>query len=152
MCLVLDKSGDLIVSKKSEVVDLVTEAHNLALKTRFIQSGVLKKYLSAAEAASSKLSNEISSPKHGSTDALEDIGEDLVQVVLEKKFVDNRHLLLNDQNGSFNSLDDERLCFGELDRCLLPVLFYDFKLKKRRKKFLLPVLTRAAFAYSFDAR
>lgn len=109
MCLVLDKSSDLIVSKKSEVVDLVTEAHNLAL--------------SAAEAASSELSNEISSPKHGSTDALEDIGEDLVQVVLEKELVDNRHLLLNDQNGSFNSLDDKRLCFGELDRCLLSVLF-----------------------------
>jgi len=83
MCLVLDKVGDLVVSKKSEIVDLVAEAHNLAL--------------SAAEASSCKLSNEISSPKHGSSDSLEDIGEDLVQVILEEELVYNRHLLLNDQ-------------------------------------------------------
>lgn len=83
MCLILDKSGDLIVSKKSEVVDLVTEAHNLALKSRLNIDDISNKYLSAAEAASSELSNEISSPKHGSTNALEDVGEDLVQVILE---------------------------------------------------------------------
>jgi len=36
MCLVLDKVGDLVVSKKSEIVDLVAEAHNLALKKMFV--------------------------------------------------------------------------------------------------------------------
>jgi len=93
VCLVLDKVGDLIVSKKSEVVDLVSEAQDLAL--------------SAAEATSSDFTDEISSPKHGSADALEDVGEDLVQVILEEEFVDNRNLLLDDQNSRLNSLVDE---------------------------------------------